>query len=1355
MAPTEPSQDSIVHTDASAPSADRVQPSEIVARLSDRPRLGQRYEIRNEVGRGAMGAVLRVYDADLRRQLAVKVMLAFEQNGASRTESQESSAARRYARFLEEAQITGQLDHPGIVPVHEIGLDGEGRLYFTMKLVRGRELREVYELVRKGEDGWNLTRALNVLLRVCEAMAFAHEKGVIHRDLKPDNVMVGRFGEVYVMDWGLAKVLGSADTRDVRVRRADASQSLVRTERRDRAQEVDSPLATMDGDIVGTPCYMPPEQARGRLEDIGPHSDVYSVGAMLYELLGGHMPYCGKGDRPSPQAVLGALIQGPPKALRTLVKDLPDELVAICEKAMAREIPDRYPSMAGLTEDLRAYLEGRVVSAYESGAFAEFRKWIARNVAFALTVGAALVVGFGGLYGMLALAQRKNAELSEQQGVLSKANEDLEQNQIKLSKANEELKEQQAAIEAKRLELEGSHAKLLAANELARRNEELAKASEDLAKRKSYAANIAAADASLKIHDVAAARARLLDKYNENLRAWEWVHLLARCETSVRILSRFDGFASESRMATHIAADSAGRVLAVCGQDSMSRQSATGVVRVLEVERRNELLEIPLTWGALEALAVSPDGQRLALVTADHVVRMFETRSAEPYAQWQGPKGPSYRATIAFTPDGRELIASLSDRHLQFLSTADAQPTRELRERLGVVTTLGCSADGERLAIGVDEGQLHLYSLASGQLERTIGERAASVRSVAFSPDGGRILASTGLARGPDPRRGPWLFTVREWDVESGRLLSTWQDHQGSVNWCSYAAGGRLVVSLSDDRSLRVRDTLRGDAWSMLGHTAAIAAGAVTASGEMLASASIDGVVREWSPWLGEFATLAGHRRAIRALHFGDDAESLLSVAADGGVRRWDSRSALLVDVVQAGEPGADRSVVWEFSPTADLGAFAASGGAVRLFDFANSEFTETFESGESEPLRALAFSPDGEHLAAASDRGIAYVWKIGSRAAPVILRGARGEAAKLAWLDERSLAVGSVWSGRGSQRFSEVNVFDIERRVSLRLLESLPGALFVLERSPDASELLLGWRQEGERGVLRRVAAATLDARGGDLILDVEHAMWFDEGRRIVAADRDAGVQLVDPGSGEIELTLHAPVELGAIAVSSDGQRIAAGYVDGSIRVWSSDSPLSRHTRRASAVRARAQALEKLEPLIRRDALAPQAALERALAAPDLDDEARQALSHVTRLLRGESARLLAEIRDACRSPRREPIDYSLALLQASVLRRAGVNSPDGAYGEGLAHLRLGHLDLAEQGLRRALEAAGSEKAPNETQALLALTLLRSKRRDEALAEYEAYRKGRSVFEPVILDPTTRDLVMEVEAAFSALDRR
>ncbi len=1349
MEPSDRPHDSIVRTEASAPQAERMSANEIVERLGARPRLNQRYDVRNEVGRGAMGAVLRVWDADLRRQLAVKVMLAFESEKGSRTPSQESSAARRYARFLEEAQITGQLDHPGIVPVHEIGLDANGRLYFTMKLVRGRELREVLELVRKGEEGWNLTRALNVLLRVGEAMAFAHEKGVIHRDLKPDNVMVGRFGEVYVMDWGLAKVLGAKDTHDLRLRRADGSHSIVRTERQDQAQEGDSPLATMDGDIVGTPCYMPPEQARGRLDDIGPHSDVYSVGAILYEILGGQMPYCAPGDRPSPQAVLGALINSPPTPLRTLRKDLPDELVAICEKAMARDIAARYPSMSGLTEDLRAYLEGRVVSAYESGSLAEFRKWIGRNRAFALTVGAALVIGFGSLFGMLETARRKNLELSAQRD--------------ELSRVNEQLGEKSAALESKAAELASTNEELTTANSLAKRNEELARSKEDLAKRMSYAAGIAAADASLKINDVEAARARLLVRYNEDLRDWEWVHLFARCDTSVRQLTRFDGRAGAGNLVTHVAADRAGRLLAICGQDSTSRQSAAGTVRLLDVERLTERGEIALVGGALEALAVSPDGARVALVSSDHIVRVYAVGSSTPQAQWQGPRTGAYRAALAFTPDGSELVAALSASGLTVLSAEDAQPVREIKERMGTVNALACSADGARLGVALDEGEIAIFELTSGRRERTLGERAASVRALAFSPDGQRLLASSGLARGPDPRRGPWLFTVREWELASGRLVSTWQDHQASVNWCDYAAGGRLVVSVSDDRSIRVRDTLRGDAWSMLGHTAAVTAGALTAGGAMLATGSFDGVVREWSPWLGEFATLAGHRRALAGLHCLADAERVVSAASDGGVRVWDSRSALLLAIVQPGESGQERRPVIAAAPDSALFALAGPGGRVRLYDVDSAQVVRTLECGDNEQILALAFSSDGARVAAAVERGLAYVWSVDG-GAPGVLRGARGQAVRLAWLENDSmLAVGTLWQApssgaRVAQRVSELNVFDVERRVSMRLLENLPGVLFALEASPDGETLLLGWQQLGAQSVLRRVAVRSLEPQGADLKVDAQHALWFGDSR-LVAAGRDSGVQLIDPGSGEIELALHVPLELTAVTVSSDGQRIMAGYVDGSIRVWSSDKPHSRHLRRTKAVEARTRALEAFERALRTEELALPTALEQVIASAQSQPAELQAARDIARLIDGDTARLLAEVRETCRSARREPIDYTLALLQATQLRRTSASDLEGWYAEGLALLRLGRAEAAARSLASAL-AGKSGRELDETRGLLALALLRAGQRSQARTVYEEVRRARAglgnivdrlVVEPV-LDPITRDLSAEVEAACEAL---
>src|SRR5262245_1921934 len=201
--------------------------AERLRRLAERGASGAgRYELHGEVARGGMGAILRAFDQDLGRSLAMKVILGERDGeGGGRVD------AHVLERFVEEAQITGQLDHPGVVPVHELGLDEKGRVYFTMRLVKGITAQDVFGLARSRAEGWTLTRALEVLLKVCDTLAYAHSKGVVHRDLKPSNVMVGRYGEVYVMDWGLAKVLGQKDAHDLRIRPQESTLSRVRTDR--------------------------------------------------------------------------------------------------------------------------------------------------------------------------------------------------------------------------------------------------------------------------------------------------------------------------------------------------------------------------------------------------------------------------------------------------------------------------------------------------------------------------------------------------------------------------------------------------------------------------------------------------------------------------------------------------------------------------------------------------------------------------------------------------------------------------------------------------------------------------------------------------------------------------------------------------------------------------------------------------------------------------------------------------------------------------------------------------------------------------------------------------------------------
>lgn len=365
-------------TAPSRPSA--AESRDALERLGSHAPIVSRYRLEKSIARGGMGEIFEVWDQELRRNLAMKVV---------RTPNADAVVPpRMLARFLEEAQITGQLDHPGVVPVHELGLDAEGRVFFTMQLVRGRDLERIFELVSDEREGWTMTRAIHVLLKACEAVAYAHAKGVLHRDLKPANIMVGHFGEVYVMDWGLARVRGREDT---------ATESLDTMRHDDVADESRHELFTMVGDIIGTPAYMAPEQATGKVGEADERADVYAFGAMLYRLLTGVAPYDAPGEKQSAGHIVLALRERAPRPVESLAPRVSPELVAICEKAMSRLPGDRYASMLELAEDLRSFLDNRVVSAYETGAVAETRKWVRRNKPLASALAATLIALATGL----------------------------------------------------------------------------------------------------------------------------------------------------------------------------------------------------------------------------------------------------------------------------------------------------------------------------------------------------------------------------------------------------------------------------------------------------------------------------------------------------------------------------------------------------------------------------------------------------------------------------------------------------------------------------------------------------------------------------------------------------------------------------------------------------------------------------------------------------------------------------------------------------------------------------------------------------------------------------------------------
>jgi serine/threonine protein kinase/Flp pilus assembly protein TadD len=345
------------------------------------------YLLQRFFAKGGMGEVWLAEDPIIGRSVALKRMLG------KRTDQQ--------IRFQVEAQITGQLEHPGIVPVHELGTNAEGEPYYVMKFVQGRTLNKVIEEfhVKKLTGGAlevEQIRLLQMFLALCQTLAYAHSRGVIHRDLKPDNVMLGPFGETILLDWGIAKILGQNEpAMDDEPGSSPRLESIPDT-------------GTREGAIMGTPSYMAPEVAAGLNEEVDERSDIYLLGATLYQMLSGRQPRSAK----TMQEMIKKAKQEVPKPVRSINPLVPRALDAICHKAMAHAKADRYQTATELAEDIQRFIAGEPVSAYREGFPARAWRWVKRHRKILGRSAAAILIGSLALFAAIKVrdAERRRAE---------------------------------------------------------------------------------------------------------------------------------------------------------------------------------------------------------------------------------------------------------------------------------------------------------------------------------------------------------------------------------------------------------------------------------------------------------------------------------------------------------------------------------------------------------------------------------------------------------------------------------------------------------------------------------------------------------------------------------------------------------------------------------------------------------------------------------------------------------------------------------------------------------------------------------------------------------------------------------
>lgn len=330
------------------------------------------------IGLGGVGLVVGAHDPNLDRDVAVKML-----------RGENKSKLPDIERFIREARATANIEHPNVIPVHEMGMmDGVG-VYFTMKKVKGDNLNTVIESLKNGDSQYcgKYTRLhlLEIFINVCNGVAFAHNKRIIHRDLKPHNILIGDYGEVLVMDWGLAKYLD---------RKEEDKYHDIPSEKRSGPFLGDSTMTT-DGTISGTPSYMPPEQADGKILELDEKSDIYSLGAVLYHILTYTPPYTGEDVYKVLDDVRKGNFIHPRKKCPNL--KIPRELDAICVKAMSLDKAKRYQSVQELIRDVRNYIEGFSVSAHPDSVFVKFRKLCMRHSAITSTTAAAVFIVVAGL----------------------------------------------------------------------------------------------------------------------------------------------------------------------------------------------------------------------------------------------------------------------------------------------------------------------------------------------------------------------------------------------------------------------------------------------------------------------------------------------------------------------------------------------------------------------------------------------------------------------------------------------------------------------------------------------------------------------------------------------------------------------------------------------------------------------------------------------------------------------------------------------------------------------------------------------------------------------------------------------